>query len=303
MFLSEILEKMGIAFEVTDEKPVESLGLVSYNDGSDVCTFAEKISFVENVSDGISMLITKSEVAKVLRNKARNYGLIVTEHPRVTFFMVHNALCKSEEYARKKKATIIGDNCNISKLAFIADCNVVIGNNVTIEEFVSIKENTVIGDNSVIRSGTVIGSTGYEFKRNFDGSESFLVEHIGGVKIGKNVEIQHNTCVDKAIYPWDDTVIEEHSNIDNLVHVAHGVKIGKLSYVVAGVKIGGRCIIGENAWIGLGAMIRNGLTIGSNSRVNMGAVVTKSVADGEAVSGNFAVEHSKFIEEMKKKLV
>ena len=70
---------------------------------------------------------------------------------------------------------------------------------------------------------------------------------------------------------------------------------------MAGAKIGGRCNIGENVWIGLGAIIRNGLTIGSNSRVNMGAVVTKSVADGEAVSGNFAIEHSQFIAEMKKK--
>ena len=45
------------------------------------------------------------------------------------------------------------------------------------------------------------------------------VKHLGGVKIGKNVEIQHNTCVDKAVYPWDDTIIGNNSKIDNLVHI------------------------------------------------------------------------------------
>ncbi|STO00910.1 UDP-3-O-acylglucosamine N-acyltransferase [[Eubacterium] infirmum] len=301
MFLSDVLKNMGIAFEAIDEKPIKSLGLVNYNGGCEVCTFAEKLSFVENLPKSISMLITKRDVAESLKNEPRNYGFIVTEYPRVTFFMLHNTLCNSKKYVREKIPTKIGKSCDISKLACIADNNVIIGDNVTIEEFVSIKENTVIGDNCVIRTGSVIGSTGYEFKRNFDGDKSFLVEHIGGVKIGNNVEIQHNTCVDKAIYPWDDTVISDYCNVDNLVHIAHGVKLGKLSYVVAGAKIGGRCNIGENVWIGLGAIIRNGLTIGSNSRVNMGAVVTKSVADGEAVSGNFAIEHSQFIAEMKKK--
>ena len=301
MFLSEILEKMGIAFEVTDEKPVESLGLVSYNDGTDVCTFAEKISFVKNVPDGISMLITKMEVAEELKSKDRNYGVIATEYPRAVFFSLHNYLTKIDGYRREAHPTIIGENCNISKMAYIADNNVTIGNNVTIEEFVSIKENTVIGDNSVIRAGTVIGGTGFEFKKNGEGTESFLVEHVGGVRIGKNVEIQHNVCLDKAIYPWDNTIVDDYSSIDNLVYIAHGVKIGKLSLVASGATIGGRCNIGDNVWIGLGAVIRNGIDLGPGSRANMGAVVTKSVGEGEAVSGNFARSHEELIAEMKRK--
>lgn len=301
MYLSEILKKMSIPFEVIDEKPVESLGLVSYNDGEAVCTFAEKSSFVQNMPEGISMLITKKDVAEGLRNKPVKYGIIVTEYPRATFFMLHNALCKTEQYRREDRPTVIGEGCKISKMSYIAEKNVEIGNNVTIEEFVSIKENTIIGDNSVIRAGTVIGGTGFEFKKNGRGTESFLVEHVGGVKIGNNVEIQHNVCLDRAIYPWDNTIIEDYSNIDNLVYIAHGVKIGKLSLVASGATIGGRCNIGDNVWIGLGAIIRNGIDLGSGSRANMGAVVTKSVGEGEAVSGNFARNHEELIAEMKRK--
>ncbi len=156
-------------------------------------------------------------------------------------------------------------------------------------------------DNSVIRAGTIVGGTGFEFKKNGSGDESFLVEHVGGVRIGKNVEIQHNVCLDRAIYPWDDTGVDDHSNIDNLVYIAHGVKIGKLSLVASGATIGGRCNIGDNVWIGLGAIIRNGIDLGAGSRANMGAVVTKSVGEGEAVSGNFARNHEELIAEIKRK--
>ena len=241
------------------------------------------------------------EVAEELKSKDINYGVIATEYPRAVFFSLHNYLTKIDGYRREAHPTIIGENCNISKMAYIADMNVTIGNNVTIEEFVSIKENTVIGDNSVIRAGTVIGGTGFEFKKNGEGTESFLVEHVGGVKIGKNVEIQHNVCLDKAIYPWDNTIVDDYSSIDNLVYIAHGVKIGKLSLVASGATIGGRCNIGDNVWIGLGAVIRNGIDLGPGSRANMGAVVTKSVGEGEAVSGNFAINHDKLVRELKRK--
>ena len=94
-------------------------------------------------------------------------------------------------------------------------------------------------------------------------------------------------------------MIEDFCKIDNSVHVAHAVKVGKCTMIVANSGIGGRVTIGNNAWIGFGCTIRNGITIGNNSRVNMGAVVTKDVLDGQAVSGNFAVDHSIFINLMK----
>ena len=166
-----------------------------------------------------------------------------------------------------------------------------------IEEFVSIKENTIIGDDCVIRTGTKIGGPGFEIKN--DGIKTITVEHIGGVIIGNNVEIQQNSNVDKAIYPWDDTVISDHVRINSMVQIAHGDKIGKFTEIVAGASIQGRVQIGENVWIGPNSVIRNGISIGNNARVNMGAVVTLSVSEGAAVSGNFARDHGTLIEEMK----
>ena len=194
--------------------------------------------------------------------------------------------------------TRIGTNCNISSQAVIADKNVIIGNNVTIEEFAVIRENTVINDNSIIRAGCKIAGEGFEFKNTSE--EVFHVSHIGGVIIGESVEIQYNTCIDKAIYPWDNTVIGDHVKIDNLVHIGHAVKVDSRTMIVANSGIGGRVSIGEDVWIGFGATIRNGIHIGDRARTNMGSVVTRNVGTEEAVTGNFAIPHKDFIANLKK---
>lgn len=285
---------------IQNEKDIDSLGLIKYNSGKNICTFLEKIEYLDNLNSDISMVITDYEKANYILSNKRDIGVIISDNPRVLFFNIHNYLSDLEIYKREKKKNYIGNDVSIGKYSSIAPNNVYIGDNVIIEDFVSIRENTFIGNNSIIRSGSVVGGSGFEFKKNINSGFNFFVEHIGGVKIGDSVEIQYNTCVDKAIYPWDDTIIDDYTKIDNLVHIAHGVKIGMNSYIVAGAKIGGRCKIGPNAWIGIGAIIRNGIEVASNARVNMGAVVTKNIAEGEAVSGNFAINHRDFIDNLKK---
>ena len=227
-----------------------------------------------------------------------NYGICIVENPRLTYFLLHNALCDAPDYARARFETKVAESAIISPLAYIAPNNVIIGENTVVEEFVSIKENTVIGDDCVIRTGTKIGGPGFEIKN--DGTKTITVEHIGGVCIGNNVEIQQNSNVDKAIYPWDDTTISDHVRINSMVQIAHGDKIGRFTEIVAGASIQGRVQIGENVWIGPGSVIRNGISIGDNARVNMGAVVTLSVGPGEAVSGNFAIKHETMINSVRK---
>lgn len=298
MKLSEILSKYSICdeYEIINDNDFKALGLA----GSIIaqkCTFIDNERFIDDITDSTTMVFTTKTLKDMIL--AKNIGVCIVENPRNTFFKLHNCLAKNDpQYKRKSKKTIIGSNCKIHATAIIADMNVEIGNNVTIEEFVVIRENTTIGDNVIIRSGVKIGGSDFEFKR--DGDIIFGVEHIGGVVIGNDVEIQYNSGINKAIYPWDDTIIGNYSKIDMLVHIAHGVKIGKCCEIVANSGIGGRTIIGDNCWIGFASTIRNGLKIGSDARVNMGAVVTKDVEPGEAVSGNFAIRHDKFIKLMKK---
>lgn len=301
MYLSEELKKISIECKCFNEKSFSSLGLAGYNDGKDVCTFLAGSKYADGISEGISMIITSKSVYDELIDQKKiddKYGICIVENPRITYFKLHNALCQNDEYKRKDYPSIISDSAKISKLAYIADKNVRIGNNVVIEEFVSIKENTIIGDNSVIRAGSIIGGTGFEIK-NSDGG-LWTVTHIGGVIIGNNVEIQQSTTIDKAIYPWDNTILSDGVRINSQVQIAHGVKIDRDTEVVSNAGIQGRVKIGKNVWIGPNTAIRNGIKIGDNARVNIGAVVTLDVPDGASVSGNFAREHSKMIQEMKR---
>lgn len=125
------------------------------------------------------------------------------------------------------------------------------------------------------------------------------VNHCGGVIIGNNVEVQYNSCIDKALYTWDNTIIGDYTKLDNMVHLEHGVKIGERNLIASRVTIGGRTEIGNDSWIGLGAVISNGLIIGNEVSISLGAVVTKKMKDKERVSGNFAIDHNKYIDFIK----
>ena len=298
MYISKILKEMGIPHICKNEQRVSSLGLVEYNDGKDVCTFVDNEYYLEKLSDNIQMVLIGEDLLDTLKQYRKSYGICVVENPRLTYFRIHNYLVNDISYRRTDFKTRIGTNCNISSQAVIADKNVIIGNNVTIEEFAVIRENTVINDNSIIRAGCKIAGEGFEFKNTSE--EVFHVGHIGGVIIGESVEIQYNTCIDKAIYPWDNTVIGDHVKIDNLVHIGHAVKVDSRTMIVANSGIGGRVSIGEDVWIGFGATIRNGIHIGDRARTNMGSVVTRNVGTEEAVTGNFAIPHKDFIANLKK---
>jgi len=239
------------------------------------------------------MILTTDDIA----NKIENIGVCIVDNPRILFFQIHNYLRNNENYRRNEFKTKIGSGCNISQLSSIAKNNVIIGDNVVIEEFVVIRENTTIENNVIVRAGTIIGGTDFEFKRTSE--EVLSVEHLGGVIIGNNVEIQQNSTICRAIYPWDNTIIGDYSKIDDLVQISHGAKIGREVFIVALSGVGGRTIIGDNTWIGYSTTISNGLKIGKDVRVNIGSVVTKNVADGESVTGNFAIEHSLFIKHIK----
>lgn len=301
MLLSEIIRDMN-QFEIVsliNEKQFDYLALTaSFVEGS-TCVFLDSDKFIEDLKPNVTMVITNKEVSKNLN--CEHYGICVVDSPRIFFFRLHNFISEKNNSRNKKTKTIIGVNCVIHNLSSISEYDVKIGNNVIVEEFVVIRQNTIIGDNSIIRAGSVIGGQGYEYKRMNDGILS--VTHAGGVIIGENVEIQSNTCIDRGVYEWDNTVIGDNCKIDNLVHIAHGVKIGKNTMIVANTGIGGRTIVGENSWIGFASTLTNGISVGNNARANIGAVVTKSIPNECSYTGNFAIEHSVFMKNLKKSLV
>lgn len=294
MLISKMKEELGMDYYTEREEEIEALALVSSSLNIPFCIFIEDEKYIHNLNKNIKMVITTKNIAE----KIKNCGVCITLEPRILFFKLHNLLCEKKEYNTKTYDTLIGLNCEISHLAHISSKNVTIGNNVIIEEFVSIKENTIIEDNVIIRSGSIIAGQGFEFKREKDSILS--VRHIGSVIIKKNAEIRHNCAVDKGIYPWDSTIIGENSKIDNLIHIAHGAKIKRNVLIAALTCVAGRVVIEDNAWVGPGVSIVNGMELSKGCKVSIGAVVTKNVNENERVTGNFAIEHTKFINLLKK---
>ena len=112
------------------------------------------------------------------------------------------------------------------------------------------------------------------------------------------VEVGSNTSIDRG--SLGNTIIKEGAKIDNLVHIAHNVIVGKSCLVIANSMIGGSTIIDDFSWIAPSASILNQVKIGKNVTVGMGAVVTKSIPDGETWTGVPAKPMQEFLEIQKK---
>ena len=179
----------------------------------------------------------------------------------------------------------IGPHVYIGKAIIGKNC-FILGNNF-------IYDNDSLGENVPVHAGSVIGADGFGYQRNAD-MELEKFEHIGGVIVEDGVEIGANTCVDRA--SLGDTFIGKGTKIDNLVHVAHNVSIGRHCCIIAGAVIGGSTTIGDFTWIGHNSSILQKIEIGSGVTIGMGSVVTKNVPDHETWAGNPARE----MEDLKK---
>lgn len=214
-------------------------------------------------------------------------NLIATENPHSVYFSIlehffaNKIMETSIAYTAVVESTNIGMNISIGHHSYIGK-NVIIGNDVTIHNNVSITGSVTIGDNTVIYSGVDIGVDGYGYFTDVEGNHK-RVPHLGGVKIGNDVEIGANTCIARGCL--GDTIIHDGVKIDNLCHIAHNVEIGRNSKVIALSLIAGSCVIGEDVWIAPGSMIKNQVIVGDKSLVGMGSVVTKNVPENKVVAG------------------
>jgi UDP-3-O-[3-hydroxymyristoyl] glucosamine N-acyltransferase len=242
--------------------------------------------FLENPH--IVAVITTPALASMLPSK---YGIATSNSPRKAFLTLHNQLVKSDFYWKDFPNEISADAV-IHPNAYIAPRNVRIGRGTVIEPNVTILERTIIEEDVTLRAGCIIGSQGFYFSR-IDGG-IMGIAHAGGVVIHNRVEIQANTVVCSAVF-HEPTEIGEDTKIDNLVHVAHNVKIGKRCLIVAHAMLGGNARIGDDVWIGPNASISNEISIGNGAFITLGSVVTRDVPPGHHVTGNFAIEHEKFL--------
>jgi UDP-3-O-[3-hydroxymyristoyl] glucosamine N-acyltransferase len=250
------------------------------------------ITFLSKTDESAIITINKSKASLIICSKEflkktnTASTIIFVENPRLWFIKILNHFFVDKKIpkgidssaivqSRIGKDVYVGPHSHIGK-------NVTIGKNSVILGNVTILDNTKIGSYVWIDPGTVIGTDGFGFERD-DMSKIYKFPHFGKVIIKDNVEIGANVCIDKGT--MSDTIIGEGSKIDNLVHIAHNVKIGKNCLIIANSLVAGSCIIGDNSRIAMSATLREGIKIGKNAIVGMGSVVTKDVASDTTVMG------------------
>ncbi|MEW6996843.1 DapH/DapD/GlmU-related protein [Colwelliaceae bacterium BS250] len=221
---------------------------------------------------------------------------IIHDDPNYAFFTLVNYFGES---TYKDVPSEILSEVNSSGIS-IASNGVVVGKNVHIEPNVTILCGVRIDDNVVIRAGSVLGLDTFQHQRTSKGIIS--PKHDGILHIKSGVEIGANSTLSRG-FSYRSTIIGKNCKLDAQVYIAHGTVIGDGGIICAGARIMGHVEIGLNSFIGPSSIISSRVRIGDNSRTSIGSVVTKNVLSNQVVSGNFAIPHDQFIEQMKMKLL
>jgi UDP-3-O-[3-hydroxymyristoyl] glucosamine N-acyltransferase len=205
------------------------------------------------------------------------------------------------------KSAKLGENVFVGAFAYIGE-QVIIGNNVKLYPSVFIGDHTSIGDNSVlhpgvkiyhhcnigknvtIHAGTIIGSDGFGFAPQADGSFK-KVPQIGNVLVEDFVEIGANATIDRATI--GSTIIRSGAKLDNLIQIAHNVEVGNNTVIAAQAGVSGSTKIGNNVMIGGQVGIVGHIHIADGSKINAQSGVSKSIkTPNSAVTGSPAFEYT-----------
>ena len=205
---------------------------------------------------------------------------------------------KISEKAYIDKTAKIGKNVEIQAGAFI-DKNVTIGDNckicanAVINHDCSIGDNTYIGANAtisyaeighdaIIHNGAAIGQCGFGFAHN--NGFNYKIPQLGIVKIGNFVEIGANTCIDRGAF--DDTTIGDNAKIDNLVQIAHGVKVGQGCFFASQVGVSGSTKVGNFVQLGGQVGLAGHINIGDMTEIAAQSGVMKDIEPKSKVAGS-----------------
>jgi UDP-3-O-[3-hydroxymyristoyl] glucosamine N-acyltransferase len=164
-----------------------------------------------------------------------------------------------------------------------------IGAYTVLKSRVTVGEGCSVGQRCVVHSGVVIGADGFGFAPDRSrGGAWEKIAQLGAVRIGDDVEIGANTCIDRGAL--DDTVIEDGVKLDNLIQIGHNVKIGKHTAMAGCVGVAGSATIGAHCTVGGGAIVLGHLTITDHVHISAATTVTRSITQAGNYTGVFPID-------------
>lgn len=296
-----------IGGKISGDPDVEINGAAGIKEAKDGdITFLDNKKMMKNIpSSKASAVIVREEI------KDLSMSMLVVDNPRLAF-----AKALKVFYAKLPESSgvsdnaiigmnvIMGDDVSVHPLSYIGN-DVILGRGVTVSPGVyigegvsigdgsfmypnvTIRENVKIGKNVIVHSGAVIGSDGFGYVP--EKGMHYKIPQVGGVIIEDNVEIGANTTIDKATV--GNTIIGRGTKIDNLVQIAHNVKIGNNCIIVAQVGIGGSVEIGDEVVLAGQVGVRDHINVGDGVMAGAKTGIVSDILDGQFVSGHPAIPH------------
>ncbi len=176
--------------------------------------------------------------------------------------------------------------------------NVVVGADARVGEdcilysHVSIRERVAIGHRVIIHDGAVVGSDGFGFAKRADATHLKIPQH-GDVVIEDDVELGANTTIDRPAV--GETRVQAGTKVDNLVQIAHGVRVGRRTLLAAQVGVAGSTVIGDDVVFAGQVGVAGHLRVGDGTMATAQTGIPGSVPKGAFVSGTPAIPHGEWL--------
>ena len=268
--------------KVTESILIGDPSIVVDNISSIANANSTSVTFLSNLK--YSSLLANSKACAVIVHKNfeddNKFNYLKSDDPYLTYAKLTKLFKDESELVIPfiHDSAVISDTASVSKKVHIG-ANVFIGPNCIINENVVINANcslvkdVEIDSDTTINYGTVLGSDGFGFAPSNKGYVK--IEQLGGLKIGKNVEIGANCTIDRGAL--DNTEIHDGVILDNLIHIAHNVVLGKNSAIAASCAIAGSSKIGQNFQMGGLSGVLGHLDICDDVTVGAHTLITKSI--------------------------
>jgi UDP-3-O-[3-hydroxymyristoyl] glucosamine N-acyltransferase len=295
IYLHQIIEALGGHFHGDANQQITGLASLKQATPSDV-SFVSNIKYEQELAASQAACVIVSPHLAAFAEKRGSY--IVTDQPYVYFALLtqfwkqqHSPKNAGSIHASAVvDATAVVDKTAVIGALCVIEAGASIGANTVLKSRVTVGESCIIGNNCMLHSGVVVGADGFGFapQKSATGLTWVKIEQLGAVKIGNDVEIGANSCVDRGAL--HDTVIEDGVKLDNLIQIGHNVRIGKHAIIAAATAVAGSTEIGAYCMVGGCVSIAGHLSIAPHTEISGASVVTHSIRKAGTYTGLFPLD-------------
>lgn len=288
-----IVAALGGEFFGNPERPIEGLASLESAEPHNLSFLSHPKYLQQLASSQAGCVIVSSPMQALAKSRG---DCIVADNPYL-YFARATQLWK--QHLPRSDAPLIHPSAVIDPLArvhpsarigalCVVEAGVSIGADTVLKSRVTVSENCSVGERCLLHPGVVIGADGFGFAP--DNGTWVKIEQLGKVRIGNDVEIGANTCIDRGAL--SDTVIEDGVKLDNLIQIGHNVFVGAHTAMAGCAGVAGSAHIGAHCTVGGGAVVLGHLTLADGVNISAASVATRSILKPGHYTGLFPIDEN-----------